>query len=411
MKSQQLAQSILIVSLLSTFKLVTFAQPGCQDPAATNYNPGATSTNTSCTYVTTSPPLTTKIVTFPATCNEASSLLYTDGKIFINNDSGNTPAIFQIDSTTGNVIKTTTISNYVNEDWEDLAADSQHVYIGDFGNNDGERTNLKILKVKKSALYNPDSTSIKAVAIKFKYPDQTSFAPSSTHNFDCESFFYHKGLLHLFSKNRGNKKTKHYTVDPNLTTNQTAVLKDSLNVNGLITGATVRADGKVACLLGYDQSNFTVFSWLLFGFDSTDYFGGNRRRLELPGGLSWTQAEGIGFRDEHRLWISNEKLATATAKMRQMNVKPYLQSFFTENQSAIQSDSRMVWPNPTTHSIQVTQEISQIHFWSNEGKEMKAASFQEDGNQSVATSEWPSGIYLMTGLKNGKFVSAKILKL
>lgn len=410
MKTLLHIRSILIINCLILIHHVLLAQPGCQDPAATNYNPAATSTNSSCTYSTTSPPLTQKIATFPATCNEASSLLFTDGKIFLNNDSGNTPVIYQIDSTTGAVIKATAISNYVNEDWEDLAADSLHLYIGDFGNNDGERTNLKVLKVKKSAVYNPDSSSIKAVAIKFKYPDQTSFAPSSTHNFDCESFFYHKGLLHLFSKNRGNKKTKHYTIDPNVATNQTAVLKDSLNVNGLITGATVRADGKVACLLGYDQSNFTVFSWLLFGYDSTDYFAGNRRRLELPGGLSWTQAEGIGFRDEYRLWISNEKLATATAKMRQMNVKPYLQSFFTENQTVMDGKQSLVWPNPVVQSIQIGKEVSQVHFWSAEGKEMHVIINQDSENQSISTENWSPGLYFVTGLRTGKSVSTKIIK-
>ena len=125
------------------------AQPGCQDPAATNYNPNATSTNSSCTYATTQAPLANKIASLPDTCKEASSLLYTDGRIFTNNDSGNKPILFQLDTLTGAVIKYTTISNYNNEDWEDLAADSLNVYIGEFGNNSGERTNLKVLKPKK----------------------------------------------------------------------------------------------------------------------------------------------------------------------------------------------------------------------------------------------------------------------
>ena len=180
---------VSVIGLLCTPLL---AQPGCIDPAATNFNPNATSTNSSCTYAATQAPLANKIAAFSDTCKESSSLLYTDGRIFTNNDSGNKPILFQLDTTTGAVIKYTTISNFTNVDWEDLAADSLHVYIGEFGNNNGERTNLKVLKIEKSALYNPDSTSIKAVSIKFNYPDQTSFAPSTTHNFDCEAFFYHK---------------------------------------------------------------------------------------------------------------------------------------------------------------------------------------------------------------------------
>ena len=387
------------------------AQPGCQDPAATNYNPNATSTNASCTYTTTQAPLANKIASFPDTCKEASSLLYTDGRMFTNNDSGNKPILFQLDTLTGAVLKYTTISNYNNEDWEDLAADSLHVYIGEFGNNSGDRTNLKVLKVKKSALYNPDSTSIKAVAIKFNYPDQTSFVSSSTHNFDCEAFFYHKGLLHLFSKNRGNLKTKHYTLNPNLAM-QTAVLKDSLNTNGLITSATIRSDGKVATLLGYNSSNGTVFSWLLFGFDSTNYFGGNRRRLELPNALFTGQAEGIGFRDEYRLWVSNEKLVsplgTVIAKMKQLNVKPYLQSFFTDVQSIVVENQMLAWPNPTRNLLEIGDGITKLTFWDATGKEMKYEIIANA--KSASTANWPSGLYLMKGVKNGKAISTKILK-
>ena len=34
-------------------------------------------------------------------------------------------------------------------DWEDMAEDSKHLYIGDFGNNKLERTHYQVLKINK----------------------------------------------------------------------------------------------------------------------------------------------------------------------------------------------------------------------------------------------------------------------
>ena len=36
-----------------------------------------------------------------------------------------------------------------NVDWEDITQDETHIYIADFGNNNGNRTDLKIYKILK----------------------------------------------------------------------------------------------------------------------------------------------------------------------------------------------------------------------------------------------------------------------
>src|SRR4051812_26285025 len=129
-----------------------FAQAGCTDPNASNYNPSATTNNGSCSYPATSVSLTNGTA-LPAALKETSGLIYTDGGLWTLNDSGNSPAFYQIDESTGATLKTVNISNATNVDWEDLTADDTYFYIGDFGNNaSGDRTDLKIYRVLKSSI-------------------------------------------------------------------------------------------------------------------------------------------------------------------------------------------------------------------------------------------------------------------
>ena len=59
-------------------------------------------------------------------------------------------ALYELNVTNGNVSRTVTIQNAANVDWEDICTDDDYIYIGDFGNNSGNRTNLRIYKVLKS---------------------------------------------------------------------------------------------------------------------------------------------------------------------------------------------------------------------------------------------------------------------
>jgi len=383
------------------------AQTGCQDPLAINFNPTTIQTDTSCHYPLTNVSTSSRIPSLPASIPESSALLLTDGKLFTLNDSGNTPDIFQLDSTTGAILKKTTISNFTNIDWEELAADSQFLYVGDFGNNSGNRTNLRILKLRKTALYHPDSISVPASRLSFTYPDQTNFNSSGTHNFDCEAFFYFNGLLHLFTKNRGNQKTNYYTLDPTLATQQ-AILKDSLNVKGLITAASIRPDGKAAILLGYGNGNAVVFTWLLFGYQGSDFFGGNRRRLELPNALTSGQAEGICFAPSDRIWVSNEKVSFVPAAVRQFSFKPFITPFFTPILPDIKKSSIQVFMDNNLEIISING-LAQNQVMCVSG--MDGKKIYEGNTNAISTHGWKPGIYqvLIPESKNGKLFNQRIL--
>jgi hypothetical protein len=138
----------------------------------------------------------------PAELKENSGMVnYGSGLLYFINDGGNAPLLHRYD-TFNNQYSQVEITNALNVDWEDLAQDDEgSLYIGDFGNNNNTRTNLKIYKT-----INPEvvfSNEITADSILFTYGNQTDFPPSSDRlNFDCEAMIWYQDSIYLFSKNR-----------------------------------------------------------------------------------------------------------------------------------------------------------------------------------------------------------------
>jgi hypothetical protein len=337
------------------------AQGGCPDPQASNYNPAATSNDGSCQYAftTSALPLKTQLADEVA---ESSGLLYTGGKLWTLNDSGNAPVLFRVDSTTGRIVQQVRLSNAANIDWEDLAADAQYVYVGDFGNNNGNRRDLRILRVAQADL-GPAATTASAEEINFSYPDQTDFTPrTNRHNYDCEAFFFANDSLHLFTKNWADLQTRYYTV-PAKPGAHLAHLKATFNVNGLITAAARNAAGTAVGLLGYSAQDGASFVWLLSGYRGTEFLKANKRRIELPNALLIGQAEGLCFVSNTRAFVSNERFTNIL-----VNVPPQLYSLRLGNLlpattlATKNAASKVVFsavPNPTAHTLHVTRTSSE----------------------------------------------------
>jgi hypothetical protein len=333
------------------------AQSNCSDPQATNYNPAATGNDGSCQYpVTTTPlPLKTRLADGVA---ESSGLVYTNGKLWTFNDSGNPAVLFRVDSASGQVQQQVRISNFDNVDWEDITADAQYVYIGDFGNNNGNRHDLRVLRVAKADL-GAAATTATAEGIYFSYPDQTDFTSrTNRHNFDCEAFFYANDSLHLFTKNWGDLQTRYYTI-PTKPGAYEAHLKATFNVNGLVTAAALNATGSVAGLLGYNAQTAETFLWLLSGFKGSNYLQGYRRRIELPSAVLIGQAEGLSFVDRYRVFISNERLSnilvTVPQQLYSLRLSRWLAPTVLGTKSKALTTGFTAVPNPAHHTLHISR--------------------------------------------------------
>ena len=78
--------------------------------------------------------------------DETSGLEIVNNTLITINDSGNKPVLFYLDKK-GNILNERKLDCCKNNDWESLAADKNHIYIADFGNNYDTRKNLSIIKI------------------------------------------------------------------------------------------------------------------------------------------------------------------------------------------------------------------------------------------------------------------------
>ncbi|NOX85346.1 MAG: T9SS type A sorting domain-containing protein [Chlorobi bacterium] len=292
--------------ILVSFVAQVYAQdvPGCTDPRANNYNPAATVNDGSCTYDPTfySPPFRFLL---PAEVKETSGLLYYDNDFWTLNDSGNDPIIYRLDTTNGSIIQRITVLKASNVDWETLAQDDDYIYIGDVGNNSGNRDDLGIYIVAKASIPASGDASVNSNHITFTYSDYPGQKiERDDNNFDCEAMICIGDSLYLFSKNWGNQKTKLYRF-PKTPGNYTAEKIYTYDANGLVTGADYNKTAKEITLLGYHKSTKIPFFWLLFDYHDNLLFSGNKRRIDLISIVS-NQSEGITYTNDKNGIISSE---------------------------------------------------------------------------------------------------------
>jgi hypothetical protein len=237
--------------------------------------------------------------------NESSGLTFiTPNRLYTHNDSGGNDEIYELD-TLGNLIRTITINSANNSDWEDITQDNQqNIYIGDFGNNNNDRTNLRVYKIPSPLSFSGNSTT--ANVIEFNYPDQTMFPPNPTkRNFDVEGFVWFNDSLFLFTKNRTapfNGYCKMYKI-PATPGTYTAQLCDSvfLCANSQnecwVTSAALSPDNSHLALLNNSKI------WWFSCFNGSNFFEGKMATIALN---STTQKEGISFKNNHQVYITDE---------------------------------------------------------------------------------------------------------
>jgi hypothetical protein len=237
---------------------------------------------------------------------ESSGIDWFDNVIWTHNDSKNSNEIYKIDPSNGEVLQSITILNHYNIDWEDITSDSQYLYIGDFGNNKGDRENLMILKINKSQFNDTSSIiSVLAEEIKFSYSDQQIFTPNSSSNFNCEAFFAKGDSLYLFSKNNGDYKTKGYALSKVPGVYSIAPIFE-YDCRGLITGADYDALHDEVILIGYEDGLINSFIYYLSNFSSNQFFNGDSKRVKIGNSINQWQTEGICYGIYNEVYISCE---------------------------------------------------------------------------------------------------------
>ena len=247
------------------------------------------------------------IQTLSSKVKESSGIIYWNDKIWTHNDSGDDPNIYEVAINSGDVLQTITLADATARDWEDIAQDSQYIYISDLGNNAGKRRDLAIYKAAKMDITN-GKKEINWEKLAITYPDRTNYKPPAyKHNFDCEAMLAFEDSLYIFSKNHLDKHCRFYSAANN-TPQQVLHLQDRFNTKGMITGAAIDKEEGILALLGYnlnpDVGNFGAFVWLFWDYPNRDFFKGKSTRVNMP---FISQAEGISHWKEDKFLISTEK--------------------------------------------------------------------------------------------------------
>ncbi len=199
----------------------------------------------------------TKQSTLPHEVYESSGIALYRGLLWSFNDSGNDPELFGIDTTSWKIAIRITLTHGTNNDWEDLAQDDRYFYIGDFGNNFGNRRNLCIYRLAKDAIGEVAKQTLSADSLTFRYSDQYNFseAPYATA-FDCEAMYCLGDSLYLVTKDWVSRKGMLYRL-PKAPGQYVALPTAGIQLEGLITGADYNPQTRELVVCGSDD--FTPF--------------------------------------------------------------------------------------------------------------------------------------------------------
>lgn len=258
----------------------------------------------------------------PNAINESSGIIYFEEQLWTQNDSGDDPKLYKISNQNDNLLQTVKLLNIKNIDWEGLAQDSSHLYIGDFGNNGGRRQDLVIYKILKADLAQESIANIEKIA--FAYADQTRFDYEAyEHNFDCEAMISVGDSLYLFSKNFKDEKTRLYSL-PKFPGEYVIPPKAEFNVKGSITDAAINKQSDILSITGYNfnHGTFSPFIWVFWDYENQDFFMGKNQRVNLPVQL---QIEGITHFKENLFFVSSEAESGGKGKLFQFDAGQWME--------------------------------------------------------------------------------------
>jgi len=341
----------------------------------------------------------------PMILSESSGAIFFNNKLITHNDSGNENKLYELDTICGLVTRTVTVTNATNIDWEDLTQDDTSIYIGDIGNNSGDRVDLKIYKINKSDFLENDS-SVTAEIINFSYSDQIYFTPNFNNTeWDAEALIsFDATNLILFTKNWINGTTKAYSIPKNSGTYSIDSLTTTLTSGGLITGATYNTSTQKIYSIGYN-SFLEPFVWVSENFTNIDVFSGINTQTFLTS-IGSKQIEAITYIKANRYFITSETF----------NIFPFTDNgtlvSFTTNDNVLSITEQVpsvasLYPNPVKDVL----FISDLEFTSVEIYDTKSTLVYQGYSQKINVSEFNNGLYwVKINLKDHAYNIKKIIK-
>ena len=241
--------------------------------------------------------------------NETSGLEIIDGNFITFNDSGGDPALYAFNKS-GKKLSKILIKGAQNKDWESLALDDKYIYIGDIGNNKGNRRDLKI--------YLTDLEFKLVDSINFNYKNQSKFKKKKKNKFDAEALVSLNDSLIIFSKNRKKLTTEGYAL-PKTPGSYSIKPKYSFDVDALITGGDYNSKLDLLALVGYSYSIKKQYLFLIDKFSYKSSKDSVFAKHEIP--ITNAQIEAIKIIDEKNYWLTSENEGDGYPKLIRLRLK------------------------------------------------------------------------------------------
>lgn len=315
--------------------------------------------------------------------DESSGLIYLEGRLITHNDSEGAATLYEFDSLSGNVTRQVEILNAVNHDWEAICYDDAYIYIGDFGNNHGNRTDLKIYRISRDDYLNPDSDAVPAEVISFHYSDQIDFTSAYlNHEYDAEAVVSLGDSLYIFTKNWVNQRTYIYPI-PKIPGDYELIKTDSLDIGGMASGAEICYETGRILLTAYNI--FQPFVVSISGYEGNSFSQGDVQiiNLQAPAGYSY-QIEGVAAISPNLFYITSEENFEGSSGL-------YKLDFNTTDIVEIENQQITIHPNPTSDyfNISTSQNVT-VHIYNAMGQKVKTLQ-----SKRVDVSDLPIGLHVV----------------
>ena len=250
--------------------------------------------------------------------NETSGLEILNEVFITHNDSGGEPSLYFFnlngEITNSKKLEQESFWEIYNNDWEDITADENYIFIADTGNNFGNRSNLNIIKVKTND-FSIDSK------IDLTYKDQEKFFsrfPRPKHKYDAEALFLIEDKIAILSKDRSNLFTDLYLIDKESNLRQVLESKITYDVNSLITGGDYNEELGLLALVSYNsvRSQYLI---LFEDFNLENLAEKKFRKFKIP--IERAQIEAIKIIDDTTFWITSEDEGIGSPYMYKIGIK------------------------------------------------------------------------------------------
>jgi hypothetical protein len=329
--------------------------------------------------------------------SETSGLIFWENQLWTHNDNSDTN-IYALDTLYGNIVQSYPLSRIANTDWEEISQDKDYIYIGDFGNNSGNRDDLKIFRAGKNSILN---NSAVFDSVCFSYSDQTDFTPvANNSDFDCEAFIVSEDSIYLFTKQWVSNETRVYSL-PKTPGIYAAKRKSSYNVNGLITGAVYLEEKRIIVLTGYSE-RLEPFFYLLYDFIGSDFFSGNKRKIEVL--LPFHQTEGITTTNGIKYFVTNEffsidPIIKTPQKIHLFDLRPFLGDYLNLPVRRPDAENHFILSPVPAREFVTIQSLTDLlpadYILINLSGQIVKTGILNSENSTVNISGLNSGIYFM----------------